>query len=99
MGNPMRMNKQASSGLLTLAFLLVLTTATTAFGQDNTASVPNGFDEQDLRSAQGLQVTDALAQKNEARVAAAEEDARMLVDRKRKKPFSLKMLKRSPMRL
>jgi outer membrane protein OmpA-like peptidoglycan-associated protein len=36
------------------------------------------FDEQDLRSAQGLQVTDALAQENEARVAAAEENARKL---------------------
>lgn len=157
----MRISKQALSGLLTLAFLLVLTSATTALGQDNTASVPNGqevkkfkgivvkrnadsfrmrdpsgsgtdtvvlltpetevkshkkgvfrgskdygvsyilrglrlevdgtgnadgqlvadkirFDEQDLRSAQGLQVTDALAQENEARVAAAEENARKL---------------------
>ncbi len=156
----MRQNKQAL-GLLTLAFLLVLTTAPTAFGQDNTASIPNGqqvkklkgivikrnadsfvmrdpsgsgadtfvlltsetevkshkkgvfrgskdygvsyilrglrlevdgtgnadgqlvadkirFDEQDLRSAQGLQVTDALAQENEKRVAAAEENARVL---------------------
>lgn len=157
----MRINKQALSGLLTLAFLLVLTGATTALSQDNTASVPSGqqvkkfkgivvkrdadsfrmrdpsgsgadtvvlltpqtevkshkkgvfrgskdyavtnilrglrlevdgtgnadgqlvadkirFDEQDLRSAQGLQVTDALAQENEARVAAAEENARVL---------------------
>jgi outer membrane protein OmpA-like peptidoglycan-associated protein len=157
----MRINKQALPGLLTLAFLLVLTSATTALGQDNTASVANGqqvskfrgivvkrnadsfnmrdtsgtgadtivlltpqtevkshkrgvfrgsktygvsyilrglrlevdgtgnaegqlvadkirFDEQDLRSAQGLQVTDALAQENEARVAAAEENARKL---------------------
>ena len=157
----MRINKQALSGLLTLAFLLVLTSASTALSQDNTASVPNGqevkkmkgivvkrdadsfrmrdpsgsgadtvvlltpqtevkshkkgvfrgskdygvsyilrglrlevdgtgntegqlvadkirFDEQDLRSAQGLQVTDALAQENEARVAAAEENARVL---------------------
>ena len=157
----MRINKQALPGLLTLAVLLLLTSATTAFAQDNTASVPNGqevkkfkgivvkrsadsfrmrdtsgtgpdtvviltpetevkshkkgvfrgskdygvsyilrglrlevdgtgnsegqlvaskirFDEQDLRSAQGLQVTDALAQENEARVAAAEENARVL---------------------
>jgi outer membrane protein OmpA-like peptidoglycan-associated protein len=157
----MRINKQALTGLLTLAFLLVLTSATTAFSQDNTASVSNGqevkklkgivikrnadsfvmrdpsgtgpetvvvltsetevkshkrgvfrgskeygvsyilrglrlevdgtgnaegqlvadkirFDEQDLRSAQGLQVTDALAQENEARVAAAEANAQKL---------------------
>jgi OmpA-OmpF porin, OOP family len=36
------------------------------------------FDEQDLRSAQGLQVTDQLAQENQQRVAAAEENARVL---------------------
>jgi outer membrane protein OmpA-like peptidoglycan-associated protein len=36
------------------------------------------FDEQDLRTAQGLQLTDQLAQENEARVAAAEENARKL---------------------
>jgi outer membrane protein OmpA-like peptidoglycan-associated protein len=36
------------------------------------------FDEQDLRNAQGLQVTDQLAQENQARVAAAEENARVL---------------------
>jgi OmpA-OmpF porin, OOP family len=36
------------------------------------------FDEQDLRSAQALQVTDQLAQENERRVAAAEENARKL---------------------
>lgn len=36
------------------------------------------FDEQDLRSAQALQVTDQLAQENERRVAAAEENARVL---------------------
>ncbi len=159
----MRINKPALSPLLTLAFLLLLTSAATAFGQDtsNIASVSNGqevkklkgivvkrnadsfnmrdpsgtgpetvvlltpqtevkshkrgvfkgskdygvsyilrglrlevdgtgnasgqlvaskirFDEQDLRSAQGLQVTDQLAQENAARVAAAEENARKL---------------------
>jgi OmpA-OmpF porin, OOP family len=36
------------------------------------------FDEQDLRSAQALQMTDQLAQENERRVAAAEENARKL---------------------
>jgi outer membrane protein OmpA-like peptidoglycan-associated protein len=36
------------------------------------------FDEQDLRAAQALQVTDQLAQENERRVAAAEENARKL---------------------
>lgn len=34
------------------------------------------FDEQDLRSAQALEQTDALAQENQARIAAAEEAAR-----------------------
>jgi outer membrane protein OmpA-like peptidoglycan-associated protein len=36
------------------------------------------FDEQDLRAAQALQMTDQLAQENEARIAAAEENARKL---------------------
>lgn len=36
------------------------------------------FDEQDLRAAQAVQVTDQLAQENERRVAAAEENARKL---------------------
>src|SRR6185295_79486 len=35
------------------------------------------FDEQDLRSAQSLEQTDELAQENQARVAAAEEAARV----------------------
>ena len=35
------------------------------------------FDEQDLRSAQGLEQTDELAQENEARIAAAEEAAKV----------------------
>jgi outer membrane protein OmpA-like peptidoglycan-associated protein len=36
------------------------------------------FDEQDLRAAQALQVTDQLAQENERRLAASEENARKL---------------------
>jgi outer membrane protein OmpA-like peptidoglycan-associated protein len=36
------------------------------------------FDEQDLRTAQALQQTDELARENQARVAAAEENARKL---------------------
>ena len=158
----MRINKHALAGLLTLAFFLFLTSATTAFSQDaEVHSVPNGqqikkfkgivvkrnadsfnmrdpsgggpdtvvlltpstevkshkrgvfrgskeyavtnilrglrvevdgtgnaegqlvadkirFDEQDLRAAQALQVTDQLAQENERRLAASEENARKL---------------------
>jgi outer membrane protein OmpA-like peptidoglycan-associated protein len=37
------------------------------------------FDEQDLRSAQALEQTDELAQENQARVQAAEENARVMV--------------------
>lgn len=159
----MKVNPQALSRLMTLAFLLLLTGATSAFGQggSNIGSVPNGqkieklkgivikrdadsfrmrdpggsgqetvvlltpqtevkshkrgifrgsktygvsyilrglrlevdgmgnaegqlvankirFDEQDLRAAQALQVTDQLAQENERRLAAAEENERKL---------------------
>ena len=36
------------------------------------------FDEQDLRSAQALEQTDELAEENQARIAAAEENARVM---------------------
>jgi outer membrane protein OmpA-like peptidoglycan-associated protein len=41
------------------------------------------FDEQDLRSAQALEETDALAKENNARVAAAEEAARAAAEQAR----------------
>lgn len=41
------------------------------------------FDEQDLRSAQALEETDALARENNARVAAAEEAARAAAEQAR----------------
>jgi OOP family OmpA-OmpF porin len=42
------------------------------------------FDEQDLRSAQGLKQTDELAQENEKRIAAAEQTAREAAENARK---------------
>jgi len=42
------------------------------------------FDEQDLRSAQALEQTDELAQENQARIAAAEEAARVAEENARK---------------
>jgi OmpA-OmpF porin, OOP family len=42
------------------------------------------FDEQDLRAAQALEQTDELAQENQARIAAAEEKARIAEENARK---------------